>query len=230
MDEALLNEVETRLEELKLLHGESEIDELNINEILRDEFNQENYYDILIHLGINEELDLEEEDPYEKEDTIGNDDKDYNTLIKTLLVTKQEVFETEMKLRGYDKEGKKYIKKRVELLPSKDIVFIIEFLKDNLSPQALMSQLKSKTKEFDHSMNSFLTKFKSTFENYKDNIVSAEEQSNVIQLLLSKIITVRRVIQDGKLSAALRDMIIGSYNEIQDTEKTKKDSLKEALS
>lgn len=230
MDEELLQEVKARQEELKLLHGDSVVDELKINEILRDEFSNEEYEEILIDLGINEELDLEEEDPYEKEDNINNDDeKDYNTLIKTLLVTKEGNFQTEMKLRGFDKENNKWVKKRNELLPSNDITFIMEFLTDNLSPQAFMSKLKSKTKEYDDSMNGFITKFNEKYENYPDNIINVEELTDVIQMILSKIMSVRRVIQDGDLGKALKEMIVGSYKETQEPEIKKRDLLKEAL-
>lgn len=218
MVENLKQQVEKRLEELKEEYGSYEDYEIEINEILRDEFQEEDYEDILIELGINdseEELGLQEEDI---SDDIGEgkDEADKDNIIKTLLRNNSHVFKLAMTLLGYEAFMGEWEYKGKPLIPKRDVKFMIEVISNWYQPQSLSGKLQNEIKKFDHHLNTIVNNFRIRLTNYPDDVCSATEMRIAIDLFLSHAQIIRNAIITGRIGDLTRDMSINSYNEKQD--------------
>jgi len=232
MKDDLINIVNNRLEELEEDYGDSEYDQIRIKEILRDEFNEEKYNNALIELGINEEeIGLEENS---LEETTYNDPNTAETkdaLLKIMMIAKDHIFKTRLRLEGKEIRKDKVVKVRAKfLIPSSEIDFIEQSLEALYSPQNLISKLHTNTTYFDDTMNTLINNFRVRLENYHDKIVSAKEMRIAIDIFLNEINVIRNAIISGRLGDITRDMIINSYNEKQETNpEDKLDKLKKEL-
>jgi len=231
MSKSLKEKVLKRQQELECEYGDSEIDEITINEILRDEFQGEDYEAILIELGINDEdLGIEEQTDKSEENSESRVNIDENKLFNIFLNLKTSIDATEHTLRGRRKINGKWVKVTLKTLPSKEIDNIIEFLRDITEPQSLVAKLKMDIIDFSLSLNLTINGFLSTLEDYPDDIVDNDMMKSTISLILTKTTIVVNLVKSGRLGDLLRDMVIGSYNEkSEDKVKTKEDSIKDFL-
>lgn len=220
--ETLNSEVIQRRQDLILEIGEdSEMDELRINEILRDEFSDPKYDEVLIELGINIDntgLEVNEDE----EESLGDsnlDDKD--KLTKILLHPEPHIHNVEMRLKGYVREGKKYVKKKPFIIPSDEIDVFVAILETLYLPQNLISNLKLSIKSFEDSMNKKVNNMRNRLNDEPDHIVSRQEMRIAIDMLLTEILTIRNAIGSGRLGNVARDILIGTYNEKEETDNSK---------
>lgn len=222
MSDSLKQEVETRLDELIEEYGSYEDYEIEINEILRDEFNDEDYKQILIDLEINddeEELGLKEHDDTDDiSEGKENDEKD--NIIKTLLRNNGHVYKLAMTLLGYEEFMGDWEYKGKPLIPKRDIKFMIGVISNWYQPQSLSSKLQDKIKDFDDHVNTILNNFRKRLTNYTDDVCSATEMRIALDLFLSHAHIVRNAIITGRIGDLTRDMSINSYNEKQDISST----------
>lgn len=227
----LYDEVVQRQEELEFEYGsDSEYSEVKINEVLRDEFSGEEYKQILIDLGINvEKINLSSTDTKNSWYN-STDEKEKENLVKTLLKGKH-TFNTDKRLRGWEEVGiNKFDRKTFNLLPTTDILFILQFLEAIYSTPSVTGKLDRHVNEFDDSINTQLTNFANKLVNYPDKIVNTDEMTQIINMLLNESSVVRTAIITGRLGDLSRDMVIGSYNEKEEqSSKDKLDELKRKL-
>ena len=217
-------EVESRLDDLKFEYGDdSDMDELQIYDILRDEFQDDEYSQILIDMGIADaDLGLEEIDDG-SEDSIGGDSnlEDKDKLVSILLNPEKHILFVEKRFKGWDFDNKKFIKKRPYLIPVEEINLIIQILDGLFSAQNLVSKLNNDISGFEDSMNQKVQNIKNRLEDYPDHIVPAKSMTAAIDILLSEIQVVSNAIRSGRLGDLTRDILIGSYNEKSDGEGNK---------
>lgn len=231
MNDKYYNEVSKRMQELEEEFGDSDYEAIQIKEILRDEFSSEDYGQALIDLNVNnEETGLEEqleEDGYVEPNTA--DTKD--ALLKIMMIAQDHIKKTRLRLEGKEIRKDKIVKVRPKfLIPSNEIDFIEQTLEALYSPQNLISKLHVNTSYFDDTMNTLINNFRVRLENYRDNVVSAQEMRIAIDIFLNEINVVRNAIISGRLGDITRDMIINSYNEKQEsTGGDKLDKLKKEL-
>lgn len=220
--EELRLQVEHRREELILEEGDdSEMDELRINEILRDEFSGEIYDNVLVELGINiEETGLEE---IEDDDNVLGDSNldDKDKLTNILLNPENHLYGLEKRFKGYAIEGNKFIKKKPFIIPSDEIDAIMAILRSLYTPQSLASNLKTSIKKFENSMNKKVNNARNRLNDDPDHIVDRKEMRIAIDILLTEILTISNAISSGRLGNLSRDIIIGSYNEKEETDNSK---------
>lgn len=231
------NKVKKRLDELSDEYSDGDgninpISEIEINEILRDEFTDSTYDDILIDLGINDEdLGLVEDD--EDDDTIGNgaDEEKSKTIITTLLDGSEHVRFVEKRLKGWEKINGKMVKTNFFLIPRIEINAIILLLESLYLPQNMSSKLHLSSIEFESNMNTQLQHIKSRITNYNDDICGVGKNKLICALLLGEIQVIINAIQSGRLGDIASDMVIGSYNERRDVkpDEAKADALKTLL-
>jgi len=225
-----LKKVKERLEELQDEYDGSEYDEVQINEILRDEFHEEEYQEALKELGINnEDIGLEEVEEQDYVEPNTNETKD--ALLKIMMIAKDHIKKTRLRLEGKEVRGRKIVKVRPKyLIPSNEIDFIEQTLEALYSPQNLISKLQTNTSYFDDTMNTLINNFRVRLENYKDDIVSSKEMRMAIDIFLNEINVIRNAIISGRLGDITRDMIINSYNEKQESSgEDKLDKLKKEI-
>lgn len=213
LDQEILEEIKERRIELE---EDYEYETLKVNEALRDEY--ADYPNELIELGINqsaEELGLAKQDKTSILDGVEPSDNVKSELIESVLKVSKRLKETKLALEGLQEikgELQRVNKKR--LVPEDEINFIMEFLKSIYSPQRLLSKIDSlNTKRFDDYIGKQLKLLNSRLGEYRDDIISYQEQERVMQLVIDNCETVRHAIKDGRLGDILRDMVIGSYNE-----------------
>ena len=229
----LKEEVLQRKEELESeLLEEGDLDDLTINEQLRDEFSDPKYKDTLIELGINEDLS-DELKPVEEDLTINEQiGGDRDKILKLLLVTEEDIQETEMILRGYKKERKKWYLSREGLLPSEDIAEVILFLRTNFLPQNLMTKLSGSNNslsDYLRLLNISLNYFNDKFTDYPDEIVNLKDQQFIIKMLLNKCQVIINAIRNGEYAEIVKQITTNTYNESSNPEKSTKDKIKDVL-
>ena len=227
----LIEEIEDRRDELELEFEDSDLDEIKIKDMLRDEFSDPKYKEALIEAGINEDI---KGDLIEKEDdlTIGGDENGSDKILKILIMTDEDIQETEMILRGFKKEKKQWYKSREELLPSEDISEVLLFLRTNFLPQNLMTKLNVKNEslgDYLKSLNYSMTYFNDKFTDYPDHIVSLKDKQFIMRLLLNKCQVVINAIRNGELADAIKQILSSTYHEKAEQQEDKKDKLKSLL-
>ncbi len=219
-----------RRDELEFEIGDSDLDEVKINNVLRDEFSDEKYSQALLDLGIDEEIEQEDVED-EKDLNLSDDSTGGDKLLSILLISEEKLQETEMRLRNYKKVRGKWVRKQGEasLLPSEDIEEIMLFLIIINSPQNLLNKLTSETLSFTDSMNRKLNYFADKLESYPDHIVSYKEMNLALHVVLSQVLVVKAGISSGRLGDISRDMVIGSYNEKAQESESSKEKFKDFL-
>ncbi|MGM0446242.1 MAG: hypothetical protein ACQEQH_07515 [Bacillota bacterium] len=211
-------EVEDRLLELQEEYGDSEYEQIRINEILRDEFQDEDYQQALIDLGINTENTGLEENIEDNTYTEPNTEDTKDALLKIMMVARDHIRKTRIRLEGKEIRDSKIVKVRGKfLIPSNEIDFIEQTLEALYSPQHLISKLHTNTSYFDDTMNTLINNFRTRLENYNDDVVSGREMRIAIDIFLNEINVIRNAIISGRLGDITRDMVINSYNEKQES-------------
>lgn len=210
------DEIIKRRDELYEDYGNSEYDEVKINEILRDEFDEEDYGDELEELGINyneDELGLE----YTSEDeNIEGSTEGKENILRLMFVNNKHVYKIYLDLMGYKEEGGKLVYRGKSLIPEKDIVFMIKTIGTLYQPQSLSGDLKKDVKEFDDHYNTILTNFIDRLSQYTDDVCSAKELRSIADIFLTEVLTVRYAIKNGRLGNLTRDTANNSYTEKED--------------
>ncbi len=216
--EDYVEEIENRREELinELSDSDGEYDEIELNEILRDEFSEPEYQNTLIELGINntdEELGLNEAET--EEQIVGDDNKDKDKLLNTLLTNNKHIREIYFKLLNQEDKGigKKPKFKGNPLIPSKDREFLILALGALYSTQSLSGKLHTNLSYFDDSMNTLLNNFRGRLSEYPDSILARQDMMRAIDIAMTEVNVVRNAIMSGRIGDLARDMVINSYNE-----------------
>ncbi|MFW6130491.1 MAG: hypothetical protein ACOC56_04830 [Atribacterota bacterium] len=216
-------EILKRQEELIDEYGDYDSYEVEINEILRDEFHEDKYSEALEELGINdsiEELGLEED---KEDDSIGDDsttDEEKSNLVRTLLENNKHVYNLYLRLVGYEVLGDKITYTGKQLIPRRDIDFMISVVASLYQPQTLSSKLMHNIKDFDDHMNSTLNQFRKRLAEYSDDICSKNEFRKAIDLFLHEVHTVRNAIMTGRIGDLTRDISNTSYTEKQELSST----------
>lgn len=233
MTQDLIEEIEERKKELIEEYGSYEDYYIEINELLRDEFNDDKYEQALIEVGVNDsedDLGLQTES---YEDTIeGKPDDEKTNIITTLLRNNKRVYGLYMSLMGYEVglDGKHNYSGK-QLLPKSDIEFMIEIVGSYYQPQSLSSKLQNKLVDFEDHINSMLHQFRKRLASYPDRICSAREMRVAIDLFLNEIVIIRNAIASGRIGDLTRDISNNSYTEKNDIagDQDKIDSLKKKL-
>jgi len=209
-------EVEKRKQDLIAEWGDDNYDIIEINEILRDEFNDEKYEQALIDLGVNDE-DTGLEDLEDGEENLSEGSENKDRIMQILLTNKKHIFETKLRLLNIErhKDGR-LIQKGKELMPREDVDLFIQLLEALYSPQSLSTKLMKDVAEFDDNMNEIITNLNSRLGEYTDDIVSGNENKKAIDIILNEIEIVRLAIKHGRLGDITRDISINSYNEKND--------------
>jgi hypothetical protein len=229
--DSLKSEVETRREELIEEWGEDEYDVIEINEILRDEFNSEEYKQVLIDLDINDEdLGLKEEKADEKITSVNDDEKKEN-IVQLMFSNNAHIKRIYLKLLGYEEVRGSMRFTGKTLIPKDDVKFMMDVIASLYQPQSLSGKLTKNIKFFDDHYNHILQNFRVRLENYTDDICSARDMRVAIDIFLNEVQVVRSAIMSGRHGDLARDMTIGSYNEKGDNTaaEDKIDKLKKEL-
>lgn len=219
MSDKFLEEVKQRRAELIDEFGNSDVEEIRINEILRDEFNDESYDDALISVGVNLEDDDLGLDEVEEEDdfTSPHDSDTKDALLKVMVNPSEHIKNTELRYKGFEPMNGKMVKKKRYLIPRDEITFVIQTLETLYLPQSLVSKLKKDIADFDDYFNSTVDSFRTRLEDYSEKIVPPQNLQIAVNMLLSEIVIIRNAIISGRLGDITRDMVINSYNEKQDS-------------
>lgn len=229
--ESLKAQIEERREELEYEYEDTDIGELEINNKLRDEFNDPIYKQALIDLGINEELsgDLMES---EEDIPMGSNNSNEGVL-KLLISSEEDLQETEMILRGHKKEKKRWWKSREEMIPSEDIAEILLFIRTQFQPQNIMtklSQANNSLKDYTRNLNYTMTYFNNKFTDYPDHIVSLQEKQFIIKFLLNKCQVVLNAIRNGEYGETTKQISTSTYHERADPQPDLKQQIKDKIS
>lgn len=231
--ELLLAEVEDRLEDLKYEFGEGDLNEVKINEKLRDEFKDEKYKQVLIDLKINKDSTglKKVETNNSTSNLLNKDDKNIDTLVKTLLDTSEHIRKQDKRIRGFEEESKGVWKRKLLIfVPAIERIKIVSFLEGIWLPQNIISNKHLTLKEFESRMNKQLQDIRIRLENYPDHIVKPGTIKYIIGILLNEVAVVINAIESGNLGKIATDMITGSYNERAEPPKDlNKDEILKAL-
>jgi len=215
--ELLLAEVEDRLEDLKYDYEDDDLSAVKINEKLRDEFKDEKYKDALIDLDINlKDTGLKK---IETNTTSNNllsksDNKDNETLIRTLLDTSDHIRRIDKRICGFEEvEKNKWKRKLMFFIPAIERIKIASFLEGIWSTQNIISNKRMTLSVYEGRMNKQIQDIRVRLENYPDHIVRPGTIKYVVGILLNEIAVVINAIESGNLGKLTTDMITGSYNE-----------------
>lgn len=214
--ELLLAKVEDRLEDLKYEYGDEDLGDVKINEKLRDEFKDPKYKQVLIDLGINKEnTGLKKiENTTSSNNLLKNDDKNIDTLVKTILDTTEHIRRLDKRIRGFEEDNNKVWKRKILIfVPAIERIKIISFLEGIWLPQNIVSNKHLSLAEFESRMNKQLQDIRVRLENYPDNIVKPGTIKYVVGILLNEVAIMINAIESGNLGKIATDMITGSYHE-----------------